>query len=77
MPQDGKTEEDMFEDFLQGFGDRDEDGKIYWQEWVLNYCGLSASFDNDEEFILMMTNAWNLNNEEYEKGVRVDEEGEQ
>ena len=29
-PQDGKTSDEIFEDFLNGFGDRNDDGKITW-----------------------------------------------
>jgi hypothetical protein len=32
------------------------------EEFVEYYTNISASIDNDEYFLLMMTNAWNLNN---------------
>lgn len=54
------AEEATFDKFLESFGNLDYDGEISWNEWVLNYCGLSASFDNDDEFVLMMKNAWKL-----------------
>lgn len=41
-------------------GDGDQDGAISKQEWYDYYNGISASVDNDEEFILIITNAWRL-----------------
>lgn len=33
---------------------------------------MSASIDNEEYFQLMITNAWNLNNKQYSKAVRLE-----
>ena len=45
---------------MDSFGNLDYDGEVSWSEWVLNYCGISASIDDDDEFVLMMKNAWKL-----------------
>lgn len=54
------SEDASFEKFIEAFGSLDYDNEISWSEWVLHYCGVSASFDNDEHFVLMMKNAWKL-----------------
>ena len=41
-------------------GDSDGDGKISKQEWYDYYSGISSSVDTDEEFVLILTNAWKL-----------------
>ena len=45
------------------------DGRVTLQEFYDYYSNISASIDNDEYFQLMLTNAWNLNNKQYSKGV--------
>ena len=63
-----KTEEQVFEEFLQAFGDKDKDGKIQrivfnfsiTQEWNDYYAGVSSSIDNDDHFIQLMKVAWKL-----------------
>ena len=45
------------------------DGRVSLQEFMDYYSNVSASIDNDEYFQLMLTNAWNLNNKQYSKGV--------
>ncbi len=36
------------------------DGRIEKKEWDEYYAGISASIDNDENFIFSLTNAWKL-----------------
>ena len=63
-----KTEEQVFLEFLQNFGDKNKDGKItrlvssalHVQEWNDYYAAVSASIDNDDHFILLMKSAWKL-----------------
>ena len=54
------SEEEVFAKFLESFGDQDGDGLISKEEWYNYYCGISASVDSDEEFVLIITNAWKL-----------------
>lgn len=54
------TEEEVFNEFLIKFGDKNHDGKIEKREWDDYYAGVSASVDNDEHFVLSITNAWRL-----------------
>lgn len=46
------TEDDVFVEFLQNFGDKNKDGKITRQEWDDYYAAVSASIDKDEYFVL-------------------------
>ena len=55
-----KTENDVFMEFLQSFGDRNGDGKIDRKEWNDYYAAVSASIDNDEHFVQLMRTAWKL-----------------
>ena len=48
------------------------DCKITLNEFLDYYSNVSASIDNDEYFQLMITNAWNLNNKQYSKAVRME-----
>jgi Ca2+-binding EF-hand superfamily protein len=55
-----KTEEEIFLEFLQRMGDKNADGQITKKEWFDYYAALSSNVDNDEEFVLIITNAWKL-----------------
>ena len=48
------------------------DNKVTLNEFMDYYSNISASIDNDEYFDLMITNAWNLNNASYKKGVGME-----
>ena len=54
------TADQIFASFMGRMGDADGDGNISKQEWYDYYNGISASVDNDEEFVLIITNAWKL-----------------
>jgi len=66
-----KTEDEILMEFLETFeahftsmpGNEDaRDGSIDKKEWLEYYSNVSMSIDRDDYFILMMTNAWNLDN---------------
>lgn len=79
-----KTEEEVLMEFLETFeahrsmnSSKDKyskqgDGQITLNEFFDYYSNVSASIDNDEYFQLMITNAWNLNNKQYSKAVRLE-----
>ena len=79
-----KTEEEVLMEFLETFeahrsmnSSKDKfskqgDGQITLNEFFDYYSNVSASIDNDEYFQLMLTNAWNLNNKQYSKAVRLE-----
>ena len=54
------TEDEVFLEFLQNFGDRNNDGKISQEEWIEYYSAVSASVDNDDHFVQLMRTAWKL-----------------
>ena len=54
------TEDQVLDKFMNSFGDTDNDHMINDTEWEYYYSFISANIDNDDEFILMMTNAWKL-----------------
>ena len=54
------TEEEIFSEFLQNFGDKNHDGLITKEEWLEYYGAVSSNIDNDDHFILLMRNAWQL-----------------
>ena len=54
------TEDEVFLEFLQHFGDRNKDGRISREEWNEYYAAVSSSIDNDDHFVLLMKNAWKL-----------------
>ena len=54
------TPEEVFNEFLEQFGDEDGDEQISKEEWDDYYKGISSSFDTDDEFIQSITNAWRL-----------------
>ena len=54
------TEDEVFLEFLQNFGDRNKDGKLSREEWNEYYAAVSASINNDDHFVLLMKSAWKL-----------------
>ncbi|KRX06073.1 hypothetical protein PPERSA_01151 [Pseudocohnilembus persalinus] len=54
------TEEQVFLEFLQNFGDSNRDGTITKSEWDDYYAAVSSSIDNDQHFVELMKTAWNL-----------------
>ena len=54
------TEDEAFLEFLSSFGDKNNDGTITKAEWDDYYSAVSSSVDSDDEFVLMMVNAWKL-----------------
>ena len=54
------TEDQVFLEFLTNFGDKNRDGKITKVEWNDYYSAVSASIDNDDHFVALMTAAWKL-----------------
>lgn len=54
------TEDEVFLEFLQNFGDKNKDGKIDRTEWNDYYAAVSSSVDNDDHFVQLMKQAWGL-----------------
>eukprot|EP00903_Cladosiphon_okamuranus_P013063 g12184.t1 len=54
------TEEEVMEDFVSTFEGEIKDGKVTPEEWCRYYALLSAGMSSDDEFELMMRNAWHL-----------------
>ena len=54
------TEVEIFNEFLANFGDKNKDGTVTKQEWLEYYAAVSSNIDNDDHFILLMRNAWQL-----------------
>lgn len=54
------TEDEVFLEFLQSFGDKNKDGKITRAEWSEYYAAVSSSIDNDDHFVQLMKAAWKL-----------------
>ena len=70
-----KTEEEVLSEFLDTFEmhyslshPNSRDKKITFDEFIEYYNNVSMSIEDDRYFELMMTNAWNLNNVNYNKG---------
>jgi Ca2+-binding EF-hand superfamily protein len=70
-----KTEDEVLLEFLDTFevhhalkNPEDRDGKVTQKEFLEYYNNISASIDDDNYFELMITNAWNLNDNNYSKG---------
>ncbi|XP_042895751.1 calcyphosin-like protein isoform X2 [Parasteatoda tepidariorum] len=56
-----KTEEEVLLKFLSNFDSpNNSDGKVFKQEFIDYYAGVSASIDLDEYFVTMMEKAWQL-----------------
>lgn len=53
-------EDDVLRCFLDTFDSSEKDGQVTLAEFQDYYSGLSASVDTDEEFVAMMTRAWQL-----------------
>ena len=59
--QDGSmTQDEVFLEFLQNFGDKNRDGKISSAEWEEYYAAVSSSIDDDNHFVQLMKAAWRL-----------------
>lgn len=65
-----KTQDEVLAEFLDTFElhhsmkhPEDKDRKINIREFNEYYNNISCSIDNDQYFELMITNAWNLNNQ--------------
>ena len=54
------TEDQVFMEFLQNFGDTNKDGTLTRQEWNEYYAAVSSSIDNDDHFVQLMNTAWKL-----------------
>merc|ERR1711997_824 len=54
------TEDEVFLEFLQNFGDKNRDGRIQRDEWNEYYAAVSSSIDNDDHFVQLMKAAWKL-----------------
>ena len=54
------TEDEVFLEFLQNFGDRNKDGTISLDEWIEYYAAVSADIDDEDHFVLLITKAWGL-----------------
>lgn len=83
VKQGKKTAEEVCREFLETFeahralsaGDplsKKGDGLVTLNEFLDYYSNISASVDDDDYFQLMITNAWNLNNRQYSKAVRME-----
>ncbi|XP_030148816.1 calcyphosin isoform X2 [Lynx canadensis] len=55
-----RTEEEVLRRFLDNFDSSEKDGQVTLAEFQDYYSGVSASVDTDEEFVAMMTSAWQL-----------------
>lgn len=54
------TEEQVFIEFLQSFGDVNQDGQITRNEWNDYYAAVSCSIDHDGHFVELMKICWSL-----------------
>ena len=54
------TEDQVFQEFLSNFNDRNRDGKIQRDEFNEYYAAVSSSIDNDDHFVQLMKMAWRL-----------------
>lgn len=70
-----KTEQQILQEFLETFetahsmrNSNAPDHIVDRNEWEEYYNNVSASIDNDEYFMLMMNNAWNLDGKKVTKG---------
>jgi Ca2+-binding EF-hand superfamily protein len=70
-----RSEDDVLTEFLDTFelhhslkNPESRDHSVTLKEFTEYYNNISCSIDNDQYFELMMTNAWNLNNQTYQRG---------
>nr|XP_054319098.1 calcyphosin [Pongo pygmaeus] len=54
------TEDEVLRRFLDNFDSSEKDGQVTLAEFQDYYSGVSASMNTDEEFVAMMTSAWQL-----------------
>ena len=54
------TEDQVFLEFLQAFGDANKSGTIDRTEWNHYYAAVSSSIDNDDHFVELMRTAWRM-----------------
>ena len=54
------SEDQVFSEFLQSFGDADRNGTIQRAEWNDYYAAVSSSIDNDDHFVELMKTAWKM-----------------
>lgn len=54
------TEQEVFEEFLSNFNDRNNNGKIERPEFNDYYAAVSSSIDNDDHFVQLMKMCWRL-----------------
>uniref|UniRef100_A0A2K5ELM5 EF-hand domain-containing protein n=1 Tax=Aotus nancymaae TaxID=37293 RepID=A0A2K5ELM5_AOTNA len=54
------TEDEVLRRFLDNFDSSEKDGQVTLAEFQDYYSGVSASINTDEEFVAMMTSAWQL-----------------
>lgn len=53
------SKKDVILNFLKTFeAEKSQDGKVYFEEFLNYYAGVSASIDDDAYFDLMMRNCW-------------------
>ena len=54
------TKEEIFNRFLEAFGDKNGDGNISKEEWIEYYSAVSSNMDNDEHFVQLLETAWGM-----------------
>jgi len=69
-----KTEQQIFQDFLETFethhnnrNNNAPDHIVTREEFEEYYCSISMSIDDDSYFAVMINNAWNLDNSRVQK----------
>lgn len=50
--------DEVFTQFLQSFGDKNNDGTITYNEWNDYYAAVSSNIQKDENFIHLMKTCW-------------------
>jgi len=55
-----KTEKEVFEDLLLGFGEAGEDLKITLEDWIEYYSIISYQVADDVNFIQLLLNCWTI-----------------
>mmetsp|Transcript_5510 Transcript_5510/g.9365 ORF Transcript_5510/g.9365 Transcript_5510/m.9365 type:complete len:346 (-) Transcript_5510:50-1087(-) len=78
-----KTEQEVIQEFIETFEAHGEmakedqaskrgDGIVTLKEFIDYYSNVSASIENDEYFQLMISQAWNLDNKGYKRGLAME-----